>query len=672
MNNLRRNVMVNQRWAHVRAGRNRLAAVIGSTLAICCLLLVQVTADAADVPMPVLRIDVGSVAAHVSPIHAGLMTEEINHSYDGGLYAELVRDRALNGGVLPKVGALGPWSLIGSTSEGAGMVLDVNKPLKETVPASLRIDALSASPGHRVGVANEGFWGIPVRPDTHYRLSFYAKAVRDLSGPLTVSIERADGSATYGRVEVAITPGDWRKYEAVLVTTADIRPTANARLVIATEHPGAFSLTLVSLFPPTWNDRPNGNRIDLMQKLADLHPKFLRFPGGSYLNGATVDTRFDWKKTLGPVSGRPGHANTVWGYWSTDGIGLLEFLEWCEDLGMAPVLGVWAGQSSSGEVLPGPKLEPFIQDALDEIEYVSGDASTKWGARRTQDGHPAPFKLTYIEIGNEEAGPTYDARFAQFYDAIKSRYPSLKLIASSDMGSSESNKTVITVKSRVPDVLDQHYYMSAKDIIQAVGHYDHYDRAGPKIFVGEWATMEGSPTPNFQSALGDAAWMIGMERNSDVVIMQAYAPLLVNVNEGASQWQTNLIGYDALSSYGSPSYYAQVMFNANRGDEVLASTPEVAPGFFTSVTRDSETKTIYVKAVNTAGAPQTVKIEIAGKAKIAREGKALELAGNPDDVNSIQEPTKIVPVEQRFNNASAAFEHTFPKYSVTVLEIHTR
>lgn len=350
---------------------------------------------------------------------------------------------------------------------------------------------------------------------------------------------------------------------------------------------------------------------------------------------------------------------------------------------MEPVLGVnagWSGEAGARRetVEAGPALQPFVQDALDQIQYATGDAMTTWGARRARDGHPAPFKLTYVEIGNEETEPNYDARFAQFYDAIKARYPAIQIIATGqikDTGSmpDELNyRKSCQVKSRVPDVLDEHFYQTAKDTFAEVGHFDHYDRKGPKIFVGEWATMEGGPpTPNMLGALGDAAWMIGMERNSDIVIMQAYAPLLVNVNKDASQWRTNLIGYDALNSYGSPSYYAQVIFNAHRGDEILSSSPRAGRDLFTNVTRDSKTGTIYVKVVNASGTPRSVKIEIVGTATIEREGKVVVLAGNPEDANSIQEPTKIVPVEHALDGASAAFEHRFPQYSVTVLELHS-
>jgi alpha-N-arabinofuranosidase len=489
---------------------------------------------------PVLQVDAAKVAARVSPIHSGLMTEEINHSYDGGLYAELIQNRVF---AEEEGGAGTPfnhWFVIKKPGATVGIGMDVSDPLSAAVPVSLRIDASGASEGSRMGVANDGFWGIPVQPATVYRASFYAKAEPGKDVDVTVSIEGLPPHAPFfpdqgapeqatpvfasGKVHVS---GPWRRYELNLATAADIKPTVrNTRFVLSTERPGVFWVTLVSLFPPTWHNRPNGNRIDLMQKLADLHPKFLRFPGGNYLEGDTIATRFDWKRTLGPLKDRAGHPG-CWSYWSSDGMGLLEFLEWCEDLDMEPVLGLYAGMSFFSPVVEaGPALEPYVRDALDEIEYVTGDAATPWGARRARDGHPEPFKLTYVEVGNEDGGHGYNERFAQFYDAIRAKYPALRIISTSGK-----------VRSRVPDVVDEHFYSNAKWYCDHVHRYDAYDRKGPRIFVGEWATTEGSPTPDFGAALGDAVWMTGMERNADLVIMQCYAPLLVNVNTAPKAWQ---------------------------------------------------------------------------------------------------------------------------------------
>jgi alpha-N-arabinofuranosidase len=326
-----------------------------------------------------------------------------------------------------------------------------------------------------------------------------------------------------------------------------------------------------------------------MQLLADMKPKFLRLPGGNYVEGDYFNERFNWKETIGPVEQRPGH-RSCWNYWSTDGLGLIEYLNWCEDLKMEPVLAVFAGYVLKHEFVPaGPALEPYVQEALEEIEYITGDAATtKWGAQRAKDGHPAPFPLHYVEIGNEdwfERSNSYDGRFAQFYDAIKAKYPNLQIISTVGNEHSESQR----VHSRVPDLVDEHYYPTREEATESMWNmYDRRSRTSQsKIFVGEWATRVGSPTPNMAGALGDAAWMCGMERNSDIVILESYAPLFVNVSDVTNsnraarsmQWPSDLIGYDALTSYGSPSYYAQVMFSAHHGDDVLATDSQNIPTY---------------------------------------------------------------------------------------------
>ena len=449
----------------------------------------------------------------------------------------------------------------------AMIALDKDSPLNKNLSTSLRLNVPFATERARAGVANGGFWGIPAQPNTRYHASFYAKAGSASLGPVTVAIESSDGTTVYAEAKVRRLTTEWRQY-SVTLKTGDTVPATDARLVLSVNSPGTLWLNLVSLFPPTFNDRPNGNRIDLMKLMAGMKPSFLRLPGGNYVEGDTIATRFDWKKTVGKLTDRPGHPGT-WSYRSSDGLGLLEFLEWCEDLKMQPVLAVWAGYALRGEhVEPGPALAPYVQDALDEIEYVTGAPNTKWGAVRAQDGHRAPFKLTYVEVGNEDAfdgSHTYDGRYAQFYDAIKAKYTNLQVIAT------------MPVTSRKPDVVDDHYYRSARQMEADVHHYDLTDRNGQKIFVGELATTEGSPTPTWNAALGDAAWMIGLEQNSDLVVMEAYAPLLVNVNPGARQWATDLIGYDALHSFGSTSYYVQKMFAENHGQVVLPVRIDAAP-----------------------------------------------------------------------------------------------
>jgi alpha-N-arabinofuranosidase len=675
--------------------------------------------------LPVVQIQADKVIAKMPPAFYGLMTEEINYSYEGGLYGELIRNRAFKA----SSGEPRFWNTVGS----AKMMLDTNTPLNGALNVSLKLNVAGASKKSPAGIANGGYWGIPVKPNTTYHASFYAKA-KNFSGALTVSLVHVVGTnegtvsvhalndskntkgfdwflgemtLTTASATVPKISGEWQKYEMTL-TTGDVAPSKENRLVISTTKPGTLFnhhgtvwLQQISLFPPTYKDRANGDRADISQLLADAQPKFLRFPGGNYVEGDNFKERFDWKKTIGPVEQRAGH-RSCWGYWSTDGFGLPEFLGWCQDIGMEPVLAVFAGYTLKHDhVVAGPELEPYVREALEEIEYVTGDASTKWGAQRIKDGYPNPFKLRYVEIGNEDwfdGSGSYDGRFAQFYDAIKAKYPQLKIISTVGYEHPESQR----VHSRTPDLVDEHYYRSEEEMESQSFVYDSRDRSNPtKIFVGEWATRVGSPTPNLAGALGDAAWMCCLERNADIVMMHCYAPLFVNVSDlGAGrsmQWKSDLIGYDALTSYGSPSYYAQKIFSLHQGHEVLATAAQNLPTYawiiparrrnnvdqpastravkslFYSATRDSQSGKIIVKIVNRADAPQDVKIEIAGVSSIADEGAATVLkADNRDATNSIDDPKKVVPATETVSGLGTSFTRTFPPCSITILELQAK
>ncbi len=605
-----------------------------------------------------LSIDLTQAKAKVSPQLYGLMTEEINYSYDGGLYGELVRNRTFyDKGKMPS-----SWFLYELGSADASMEIDRKTGPSEALPRSLQLIVKSASATDRAGISNLGFWGFPVRPHTTYHGSFYAKSDGAIHEVTVSLVEDETGKAISSMV--AGLSSTWQQHQFTLQSTTEAT-SSQYHLVLSVGHPGTVWFSLVSLFPPTYHGRDNGNRIDLMEKLAAMKPAFLRFPGGNYLEGDHIDERFEWKKTIGRLVDRPTHPSP-WGYHSSDGMGLLEFLEWCEDLKMQPLLAVYAGYSMKQEfVKPGSDLEPYVADALDEIEYVTGDATTKWGAERAKDGHPAPFKLSYVEIGNEDwfdKSGSYGDRYAQYYKAIKAKYPDLQLIATTP---------ITTMK---PDVIDDHFYRRAQEFYDDVQHYDQTDRNGPKIFVGEWATREGLPTPNFGSALGDAAWMTGMERNSDIVIMASYAPLLVNVNPGGMQWESDLIGYDTLTSYGSPSYYAQVMFSNHIGDEILNTQLNgAAPKLFYSATRKSGDGTVYLKLVNASSAPQSLHIELNGAKAIGKSGELIALSAKTTAAtNSITQPAAIVPVERGVHDIAAKFSYTVPGFTIQILELKTQ
>jgi alpha-N-arabinofuranosidase len=639
---------------------------LGKALSSLSALTLGLVLASAQTATPVtLDIHVDQIKAHASPLLHGLMTEEINDSYDGGLYAELIANRIfhLNDTGRKDIDPIEHWSLVEHGDSQASFTPDSATGPGAALPYSLKLIVERASAAAPAGIANAGYWGVPVRPATAYRGSFYAKSSGD-SGPIHIALVNDNTGFEAARADIPALTTNWKPYHFTLTSSAE-QPSSLYRLVITTDRPGTLWFSLVSLFPPTFHDRPNGNRIDIMEKLAAMHPTFLRFPGGNYLEGNTISERFQWKKTIGPLVDRPTHLSP-WGYRSSDGMGLLEFLEWCEDLHMQPVLAVYAGYSLQGShVTPGPDLVPYVSDALDEIQYVTGDTSTKWGAQRARDGHPAPFALKYVEIGNEDqfdTSNTYNGRFAQFYKAIKGKYPGLQLIATTP------------VTSVRPDVLDEHYYRSAQDFFADVHHYDHTDRNGPKIFVGEWATLEGTPTPDFGAALSDAAWMTGMERNSDVVIMASYAPLFVNVNPTAVQWTPDLIGYNALESYGSPSYYAQVMFGTYHGDEIPDTTQTGAdPKFFYSVTRQSQTGELYVKLVNASSDQQPISIDLDSAKNVNRIAAVVTLSARTlAATNSIDHPQNIIPVESRFERASGKFTYTLPPYSIQVLRLKAK
>lgn len=605
---------------------------------------------------PSLTIQVNQPTVKVSPTLYGLMTEEINYSYDGGLYGELVRDRV----PARSWGNLHYWPAVARGNAISHVSIDDKQGPSAAITHSLKVQVTGASDKAPAGIENNGYWGIPVRPNTTYTGSFWAKTDTP-DAPITVSLENDQTGVAAATATVTGISGDWKQYTYTL-KTGNVAVSQNNHLLLITTKPATFWFELISLFPPTYNNRPNGNRVDLMEKMAAMHPTFLRLPGGNYLEGDHIADRFDFKKTLGETVNRPTHQGP-WNYRSSDGMGLLEFLEWCEDLKVEPVLAVYAGYSLQQEHIdPGPALEPHVQDALDEIEFVTGGPETYWGGMRAKYGHPAPFPLHYVEIGNEDQfdhSHSYDGRYAQFYKAIKAKYPQLQLIATTP------------VKSVKPDVVDDHYYEAAETIFTMVNHYDKIDRNGPKIFVGEWATREGDPTPNLDAALADAAWMTGLERNSDLVVMHAYAPLLTNVNAHGIQWDTDLIGYDALSSYGSPSYYAQVMFAGHVGTEVVNSTLAGTPTrVFTVTTRDEKKHKLYVKLVNATSEPLPLSIALEGAGKIDPKAKLITLAGKtPNATNSLTSPEAVVPVEKPVT-VGAKFNETLVPYSINVLEIN--
>jgi len=663
-----------------------------------------------------LTVTVDRPGAKIDPIFYGLMNEEINFSYDGGLYAELIRNRTFRDNAQTAVN----WSVAKYNGGDGSIALDKDPVPNTALNVALKLDASSITGTQRVGVANEGYWGIPVKPDTTYRASFYAKASANFKGALTVAIESNDGKTVFAKADVAQIGSGWKKYTATL-KTGKVAPSSSTRFVISTGSPGTIWFSFVSLFPPTYKNRPNGMRPDIMQLLAEMKPSFLRFPGGNYLEGPNYDNRWNWKATIGPLEDRPTHLSP-WNYRSSDGVGLLEFLEWCEDLNMEPIPGLYAGLhiDRGANIITGDALKPHVQDALDEIEYIIGDVKTTWGARRAKDGHPQPFKLRLVEIGNEDwlnnGTASYDARFTMFYDAIKAKYPNLKVISSmrsQDLDNPDPNRRF--THSRKPDLLDDHFYMNIPTALRQAHLYDKYDRSKTRIFAGEWATNAPVTGPRFGDtpilayALADAAWLTGLERNADVVMMNAYAPLFVNVNPGGRQWAVNLIGYDVQTSFGSPSYYVQRMYSRNRGDVVLPAkidglpmltadqipvavnpnpppprggaaqapanppaTPPPVDGIYVSATRDTPTGDVILKLVNIQAKSQVLQINLEGIASVRKDASGEMITGELGAINTVAEPMKVVPQAVTISNAATKFAHELPAHSVSVIRLKTK
>jgi alpha-N-arabinofuranosidase len=637
-----------------------------------------------------LNIEVNRPGPKIAPNFYGLMTEEINHAYDGGLYAELIQNRTFQdppprGWKASADGLPIHWSLVGKGK----VTVDRNDPVNAALPVSLRVELA----GENTGIANDGYWGIPIRPGTTYTASFYAKGSGGFAGPVTAALVLEDRNLTVTKADSPAITGSWQKYIVKLTTGRDAPATAKAQLVLTANGTGSVSFSMVSLFPPTYQNAPNGLRADLMKLMADMHPSFIRLPGGNYLEGSTFQTRFNWKQMIGPVDQRPGHMG-CWSYRSSDGFGLPEYLLWCKQLNAEPVLAVFAGYVLNRQHVDAgsPELAQYTEEALQEIEYVSGPADSEWGRKRAADGFTEPFPLHYVEIGNEDwfdRSGSYEGRFTQMAKAIRDRYPQLKIIATAP------------VKGFKPDLYDDHFYRKADVLMKQATQYEKaLEPAAMKFnggawnsrqadgiltFVGEWATQEGTPTPDLNAALADAAFVMGLEKNADVIPMECYAPLLVNVNPADSakgyprgwQWPTNLIGYNALHSFGSPSYYAQVMLGQNKGDVVLPASLNINPAetgatpspAFASATYITTSHTAIIKVVNPGNDPIAMSINLHGAANVNASGTALVLSGDPKAVNTIDEPTKVSPREENVTDASASFHRTFPAHSFTLIRL---
>ena len=522
-----------------------------------------------------IDIDAQQRGPKVSPMLYGIFYEDINHAADGGLYAELIRNRSFEDG--PHYGApadMQGWSIYAASPSllTAKLIQPSKKtPLLNSVQHNALELNVKASASMPVCLVNEGYWGINAVQGRSYRLSFWARTLR-YQGTVKATLCSKDGSQIYAESEISSFPAKskgWTKYETSLIAN-DNDPQAQFAFVF--DGVGQVQLDVVSLFPPTFKNRQNGMRPDLANMLWQLHPKFMRFPGGCFVEGQeSPDNAFRWERTIGPIEEREGHWNVNWGYRTTDGLGYHEYLQLAEDLGAKPLFVVNVGLWHGG-MTPYDSIQSWIDECMNAIEYANGPVTSKYGAMRAKNGHPEPFGLEYLEVGNENNQPDprqqsdhYYERYEQFYKAIHSKYPEMKIIGNVVAWGDDNPRW----NSKLPvDLLDEHYYRSPDWFAGAFHKYDSYDRSGAKIYVGEYAVTNGfGNLGNMNAALGEAVYMMGMENNSDVVELASYAPIFVNEND--ARWRPDMIRFNSSRVMGTPSYYVQQIMPHHLGTQVV-------------------------------------------------------------------------------------------------------
>ena len=611
---------------------------------------------AAGAQTNVLDINTKKAGAKIQDTMYGLFFEDINYAADGGLYGELVKNRSFE---FPQ--SFMGWQVFGDVK------LKDDGPF-ERCPHYVVLGA----PNHkerRTGIQNEGYFGIGVVKGEDYRFSVWAKAPK---GKATIRVQLIDQYSMGEHQEFVeqtldVTSAEWKKYEIVL-KSPETQKKANLRIFLKGENP--VCLEHVSLFPVnTFKNRENGLRRDVAQALADVKPGLLRFPGGCIVEGTDLETRYQWKNTIGPVENRPLNQNR-WehtfdyryypDYYQSYGLGFFEFFQFSEDIGAEPLPVLNVGMACQFQNwdkecahVPMDQLDPYIQDCLDLIEFANGDVNTTWGKKRAEMGHPEPFNMKYIGVGNEQWDTLYYKRLTPFVKAIRAKYPNIKIVGTS--GPDSEGKMFELgwqdMKKQKADLVDEHFYRPESWFLNSGLRYENYDRKGPKVFAGEYACHgKGKKWNHYEASILEAAFMTDMERNADVVYMTAYAPLLAHVD--GWQWRPDLVWFDNTEMFKTVSYYVQQMYAKNKGTNVLKLTMDGKPvagqegqnGLFASAVLDANANTVIVKVINTGKTAQNVSLNLIGL-KGEKTAKTITLNHNGmDDENSIENPNKIAPV----------------------------
>jgi alpha-L-arabinofuranosidase len=621
----------------------------------------------------------------ISPDLVGIFFEDLNYAADGGLYAELVQNRSFEYNATEQTTwePLTSWEFVKRGGGAGELWVDSSGPIHPNNPHSALIAIRNAGDG--VGLSNAGFDGIPVKAGEKYNFSVFARLLNVGDGrnskpvgklPLSVRLETKEG-VVLGEASVeASAPADWKQLTATLTASQTV---PDARLVVLAKVRGLIALDEISLFPEnTFRNRKNGLRADLAQAIADLHPKFMRFPGGCLAHGDGIGNIYRWKDTIGPVEQRKGQVN-IWRYHQSVGLGYFEYFQFCEDIGAKPLPVLAAGVSCQNSTrtrgtgqqsIPLADMPAYIQDVLDLIEWANGSTNSTWGAKRAAAGHPAPFGLKYLGVGNEDKiTPEFKERFQMIYEAVKEKHPEITVVGTvgpAPDGEDFNQGWQVATDLRVP-IVDEHYYKPPQWFWENLQRYDKYDRAKSKVYLGEYAAHDSKRRSTLRAALAEAAYLTSLERNGDVVQLASYAPLLAR--RGHTQWTPDMIYFNGTEVFPTISYYVQQLFGQNSGDTYFSTTVSDAKQFAASAVRDNATGDLIVKLVNGSEASKPLHIELNGLKKLSRSATKTVLTGaNADVVNpdggAPEAKPEVSPI-----GVGQAFDYEAPANSFTLIRI---
>ncbi|GAB2808192.1 alpha-L-arabinofuranosidase C-terminal domain-containing protein [Ferruginibacter profundus] len=623
----------------------------------------------------------------ISPDLFGLFFEDINYAADGGLYAEQIQNRSFEYSPSEKKewNPLSYWEYITPGYSYGSISVETAAPINSNNPHYIVLNAEHIGKEEKytgpsgVGIKNTGFAGIVVRSGERYNLSLFAKKLSGTPITLTITLQNTKGQVLAENV-LAVASADWQKYSTTLTATAGFD---TASLVVLATTPGKFAVDVISLFPEhTFKNRTNGLRADLAQLLADMKPKFIRFPGGCLSHGDGLGNMYRWKNTIGPIEERVEQRN-IWGYHQTAGLGYYEYFQFCEDIGAKPLPvlpaavscqnsgGTWRVGGTGQKALPMNEMQDYIREVIDLIEWANGPATSVWGAKRAAAGHPAPFNLQYIGIGNEDKiTPEFEERFTMIYKAVKEKHPEITVIGTVGpfhSGDDFEKGWKLADNLKVP-VVDEHYYTSPEWFMGNQSRYDAYKRNATEVYLGEYASWGNK----LRNAIAEAAYMTALERNGDVVRLSSYAPLFAKNN--FTQWKTDMIFFDNVKVSPTPNYYVQKMFAANAGDVYFSnviSKDNADTTLAASCVQDSQTGDVVLKLVNFGNAAKVMTIDLSGFKKIDPVAEQTILTGKPDAENSIQNGSTVMPVTTAFK-AGKHFAFQCQPMSLTVIRVKTK